>query len=113
MMLATSQSTIQWLMMCCLCWSKDIPQQSDSLVIDQISQHLVIENFMVQQLMDVLDQDHVHQSLLRYLACTKLEYSLERGVSRIYPPSRNYSTAWECRNTLVRSLQLATSPLRG
>ena len=53
---------------CCICWSKDMPQQSDSLVIDQISQHLVIKNFMVQQLMDVLDQEvnlHVHQSLLR------------------------------------------------
>ncbi len=74
---------------CCICWSKDIPQQSDSLVIDQISQHLVIKNVMVQQLMDVLDQEvnlHVHQSLLRYVACTKLEYSLERGVGTILLP---------------------------
>ena len=39
-----------------LCWIKDILQKNDRLIVDQISQHRVVESLMAQQLMDILDQ---------------------------------------------------------
>ena len=110
---------------CCLCWSKDILQQSDRLIVDQISQHRVVGSLMAQQLMDILDQMvnlRVHQSRLcklRDLCRIKLEYSLIGSIPGINPASRDNPTGWECWNTLAWSTLptcsltgLRTSPLR-
>ena len=38
---------------CCLCWCKDILQQSDRLTIDQIPQYGFIKSLLAQQLMEM------------------------------------------------------------
>ncbi len=87
---------------CCLRWSKDISQQSDRLIVDQVA-HRKLPGSGVDGYTESVDDLRVHQIYLIELGDlgrAELEHTLHTSIPWIYSASRNNSTAWKGRDTL-------------
>ena len=73
MMVATSQSYVQWLVMR---WYRDILQQSDRLTIDQIPQYGFIKSLLTQQLMEM----KITSIILQWMFCYPLAYMMDAWI---------------------------------
>ena len=113
MIVATSQSIVQWVVM----GLRDAVSVGAKIYPNKVIVSLSIKlpytdsskAFLAQKLMDVLNQQMnlcVHQICLREvwdLGRAKLEHTLHTSIPGIHPTSRNDSTAWKGRNTLSGS----------